>query len=96
MHIVGRLIPKDRNSAEGVADPYPGNAAAIEECGRTMIEMNCASRHGCRHGYGFKGGMGSDLADTYWRYGGSPALIFKSICEGVGKVCQRGVDFFLM
>ena len=40
--------------------------------------MNCA---GC-HGYGAKGGMGPNLTDTYWRYGGTPVLIFKSIYEG--------------
>lgn len=65
-------------SAEGVTDPYTGNAAAIKQGGQIMIEMNCAD---C-HGYGLKGGMGPDLTDTYWRYGGSPALIFKSIYEG--------------
>jgi cytochrome c oxidase cbb3-type subunit 3 len=26
--------------------------------------------------------MGPDLTDTYWRYGGSPADIYKSIYEG--------------
>ena len=40
--------------------------------------MNCA---GC-HGYDANGGMGPNLTDTYWRYGGSPAAIFKSIYEG--------------
>lgn len=65
-------------SAEAIADPYTGNAAAIKQGGQIMIEMNCAE---C-HGYDLKGGMGPDLTDTYWRYGGSPALIFKSIYEG--------------
>jgi cytochrome c oxidase cbb3-type subunit 3 len=40
--------------------------------------MNCAD---C-HGYNLKGGMGPDLTDTWWRYGGSPAEIYKSIAEG--------------
>ena len=40
--------------------------------------MNCA---GC-HGYDAKGAMGPDLTDTYWLYGGTPAMIFKSIAEG--------------
>lgn len=65
-------------SATGVVNPYTGNAIAIGEGGQIMIEMNCT---GC-HGYDLKGGMGPDLTDTYWRYGGSPALIFKSIYEG--------------
>jgi cytochrome c oxidase cbb3-type subunit 3 len=40
--------------------------------------MNCA---GC-HGYTAEGAMGPDLTDTYWRYGGTPAEIYKSIYEG--------------
>lgn len=40
--------------------------------------MNCA---GC-HGYDAKGAMGPDLTDTYWLYGGTPAMIYKSIAEG--------------
>jgi len=40
--------------------------------------MNCA---GC-HGYDAKGGMGPDLTDTEWRYGGTPIDIYKSIYEG--------------
>lgn len=65
-------------TSEGFKDPYTGNAAAVGQGGEIMIEMNCV---GC-HGYDLKGGMGPDLTDTYWRYGGSPALIFKSIYEG--------------
>jgi cytochrome c oxidase cbb3-type subunit 3 len=40
--------------------------------------MNCA---GC-HAYNGKGNMGPDLTDTYWRYGGLPVEIYKSIGEG--------------
>ena len=65
-------------TSEGIKDPYTGNAAAIAQGGQIMVGMNCV---GC-HGYDLKGGMGPDLTDTYWRYGGSPALIFKSIYEG--------------
>lgn len=65
-------------TAEGIKSPYAGNAAAIKQGGAIGVEMNCV---GC-HGYDLKGGMGPDLTDTYWRYGGSPALIYKSIYEG--------------
>ena len=65
-------------STEGIANPYARNATAIKQGGQILIAMNCAE---C-HGYDLKGGMGPDLTDTYWRYGGSPALIFKSIYEG--------------
>ena len=40
--------------------------------------MNCAA---C-HGYTLAGGMGPNLMDTYWRYGGAPAQIYNSIFQG--------------
>jgi cytochrome c oxidase cbb3-type subunit 3 len=43
--------------------------------------MNCAS---C-HGYAAEGGMGPALNDDYWRYGGTPVEIYKSIYEGRPK-----------
>jgi cytochrome c oxidase cbb3-type subunit 3 len=58
--------------------PYGGDMAAIKEGQDLFVNMNCAA---C-HGYDLKGGMGPDLTDTYWRYGGSPADIYKSIFEG--------------
>jgi cytochrome c oxidase cbb3-type subunit III len=61
-----------------IKNPYAGDEAAIR-AGRELFQnMNCAD---C-HGYNLKGGMGPDLTDTYWRYGGSPAAIYKSIYEG--------------
>ena len=53
----------------------PGSAKSGEALFRTM---NCAYCHGLKA----KGVMGPDLTDGYWRYGGTPALIFKSIAEG--------------
>jgi cytochrome c oxidase cbb3-type subunit 3 len=61
-----------------IANPYAHDMAAIKEGENMFVGMNCA---GC-HGYTLKGGMGPDLTDTYWRYGGSPAEIYKSIFEG--------------
>lgn len=61
-----------------VKNPYSGEMAAILEGQDRFVAMNCAA---C-HGYDLKGGMGPDLTDTYWRYGGSPADIYKSIFEG--------------
>lgn len=47
--------------------------------GKTLFaKMNCA---GC-HTYTGKGFMGPDLTDTYWRYGGAPEDIYRSIYEG--------------
>jgi mono/diheme cytochrome c family protein len=44
----------------------------------TFIKMNCA---GC-HSYTGKGWMGPDLTDSYWRYGGAPEDIYRSIYLG--------------
>ena len=61
-----------------ITNPYANDMAAIKEGHDLFIGMNCAA---C-HGYDLKGGMGPDLTDTYWRYGGAPADIYKSIFEG--------------
>jgi cytochrome c oxidase cbb3-type subunit 3 len=61
-----------------ISNPYGNNPQAAQQGHELFIRMNCA---GC-HGYGATGGMGPNLSDVYWRYGGSPAAIFKSIYEG--------------
>lgn len=62
-----------------IANPLGGGDQATIEAGHKLFEqMNCA---GC-HGYDAKGGMGPDLTDRYWRYGGTPVQIYKSIYEG--------------
>ena len=62
-----------------IPNPYgPDNQQAVQQGRDLFVRMNCA---GC-HGYGAKGGMGPDLTDKYWRYGGVPVSIFKSIYEG--------------
>jgi cytochrome c oxidase cbb3-type subunit 3 len=76
---IGDLAGVGNNTLDAqVANPYANDRAAVEEGHDKFIDMNCAS---C-HGYDLKGGMGPDLTDTYWRYGGSPADIYKSIYEG--------------
>jgi cytochrome c oxidase cbb3-type subunit III len=64
--------------ALSVANPYNGNAQAVQEGRDLFVKMNCA---GC-HGYDAKGAMGPNLTDRYWRYGGVPVSVFKSIYEG--------------
>jgi cytochrome c oxidase cbb3-type subunit 3 len=76
---IGDLAGVGNNTLDAkVANPYSGNTAAIKEGHDLFVGMNCAA---C-HGYDLKGGMGPDLTDTYWRYGGSPADVYKSIFEG--------------
>lgn len=64
--------------AESMPNPYHDNPEAVQQGHELFVRMNCA---GC-HAYDATGGMGPNLTDTYWRYGGTPATIFKSIYEG--------------
>lgn len=65
-----------------ISNPLGGGDQATIEAGHKLFgQMNCA---GC-HGYDAKGGMGPDLTDRYWRYGGTPVQIYKSIYEGRPK-----------
>jgi cytochrome c oxidase cbb3-type subunit 3 len=64
-----------------MVNPYSGNKESIQQGHDLFVRMNCA---GC-HGYEAKGAMGPDLTDKYWRYGGVPVAVFKSIYEGRPK-----------
>jgi cytochrome c oxidase cbb3-type subunit III len=76
---LGDLAGVGNNTLDAtVKSPYARDMAAIKEGNDLFVNMNCAA---C-HGYDLKGGMGPDLTDTYWRYGGSPADIYKSVFEG--------------
>lgn len=63
---------------DSLPNPLESDASAVNEGHRLYEKMNCA---GC-HGYTAKGGMGPDLTDGHWRYGGTPVQIYKSIYEG--------------
>lgn len=65
----------------GIRNPYENSPQAVATGKRLYEAMNCA---GC-HGYKGKGNMGPDLTDGYWRYGGTPVQIYKSIYEGRPK-----------
>jgi cytochrome c oxidase cbb3-type subunit 3 len=76
---IGDLAGIGNNTLDAtVSSPYANDMAAVKAGNDLFVSMNCA---GC-HGYDLKGGMGPDLTDTYWRYSGSPAGIYKSIFEG--------------
>lgn len=76
---IGDLAGAGNNTFEtNIANPYANDMAAIKEGHELFVKMNCAA---C-HGYDLKGGMGPSLVDTYWRYGGAPADIYKSVFEG--------------
>ncbi len=64
--------------APQLENPQAGNQSAIATGKQLFGTMNCAA---C-HGYDAKGAMGPDLTDTYWKYGGTPVMVYKSIFEG--------------
>lgn len=63
---------------EDMQNPLHGQPSAVTEGKQLFVQMNCA---GC-HGYGATGGMGPNLTNGSWRFGGTPVDIFKSIFEG--------------
>ncbi len=65
-------------AAMSTPNPYEGNAQAAVQGKQLYVRMNCA---GC-HAYNGTGNMGPDLTDTYWRYGGLPIQIYKTIEDG--------------
>jgi cytochrome c oxidase cbb3-type subunit III len=76
---LGDVAGAHKTTTAAIQDnPYAHNAQAVQQGEELFVRMNCA---GC-HGYGAKGGMGPNLNDRYWRYGGTPVQIFKSIYEG--------------
>jgi cytochrome c551/c552 len=62
-------------------DPHAGDAAVARSGAQLFTAMNC---DGC-HGGDATGGVGPNLGDGRWRYGGSDAEIFSSIFYGRPK-----------
>ena len=67
--------------APDTPNPLEGRADAIEAGHALFGKMNCA---GC-HAYDLTGGMGPDLTDNSWQYGGKPGEIFHTIAEGTPR-----------
>ena len=59
-------------------NPFEGKADAAEAGHALFGKLNCA---GC-HAYDLTGGMGPDLTDNSWMYGGKAGEIYLSISEG--------------
>ena len=84
---VGAVVPLGISAGEAptvslsTANPLSSDPNAVTEGRKLFLSMNCA---GC-HGYDAKGGMGPNLTDTAWRYGGAPIDVYKSIYEGRPK-----------
>jgi cytochrome c oxidase cbb3-type subunit 3 len=67
--------------AAGTANPLAGTADAAEAGHVLFGTMNCA---GC-HAYDLTGGMGPDLTDSNWLYGGKPGEIYRTIADGTPR-----------
>ena len=59
-------------------NPYADSPTAVAAGKRLYRAMNCA---GC-HSYTGAGNMGPALNDAYWRFGGAPAQIYRTLYEG--------------
>jgi len=64
-----------------ISNPYGANVSALADGQRLYVRMNCVYCHGWDGG----GGMGPNLRDSVWRFGGTDADIFNSIYEGRPK-----------
>jgi cytochrome c oxidase cbb3-type subunit III len=62
-------------------NPFDGKPDAVTAGHDLFGKMNCA---GC-HAYDLTGGMGPDLTDASWLYGGKPGEIFHTIAEGTPR-----------
>jgi len=75
----GDLAGAQQSTAgQAIKNPFEGLPDAIAQGKHLFVQMNCA---GC-HGYTLGGSMGPNLTDRFWRYGGSPAAIYRSIADG--------------
>lgn len=75
---LGDLAGGAKNANVQANNPVARDKSAIAQGQSLFRAMNCAYCHGMKA----DGVMGPDLTDTYWRYGGTPAMIYKSIAEG--------------
>ena len=67
--------------ATQIANPFEGDASAVQQGKSLFASMNCVYCHGPQAA----GLMGPSLQDGGWRYGGAPAEIFNSVHDGRPK-----------
>jgi len=82
--VLAFLISAAPAMAQVTADtpnPFADKADAAEAGHALFGKMNCA---GC-HAYDLSGGMGPDLTDASWQYGGKPGEIYHTIAEGTPR-----------
>ena len=67
--------------AADTPNPFDDKPDAVTAGHDLFGQMNCA---GC-HAYDLTGGMGPDLTDAAWLYGGKPGEIYHTIAEGTPR-----------
>lgn len=78
-----KALAKKEMAFVGIAEaameknPYDGSREAVRD-GETLYRANCRSCHG-KEG---EGGVGPNLSDKRWRFGGRDAEVFTSIASG--------------
>jgi cytochrome c oxidase cbb3-type subunit 3 len=73
------------NGAEKL-NPFTGDSATIAEGKKLWFKYNCYGCHGTEAG----GGMGSNLTDAIWAFGGDDATVFNTIKDGAGMMPPVG------
>ena len=62
-------------------NPYEGSASAIATGAKLFVAYNCMDCHGADG----SGAMGPSLADGRWHFGGTPAEVYESIYQEIGR-----------
>jgi cytochrome c oxidase cbb3-type subunit 3 len=75
------ITPAFAQVTADTANPLTGYPDTIEAGHALFGKMNCA---GC-HAYDLTGGIGPDLTDASWQYGGKPGEIYHTIAEGTPR-----------
>lgn len=77
--------PQAANNAEKL-NPFTGDSAAIAEGKKLWLKYNCYGCHGTEAG----GGMGSNLTDAIWAFGGDDKSVFNTVKNGAGRMPAVG------
>lgn len=67
-------------------NPFTGDSATIAEGKKLWFKYNCYGCHGTQAG----GGMGSNLTDAIWAFGGDDKTVFNTIRNGSGQMPPVG------
>jgi mono/diheme cytochrome c family protein len=67
-------------------NPFTGDSAATAEGKKLWFKYNCYGCHGTEAG----GGMGTNLTDAMWAFGGDDQSVFNTIKNGQGQMPPVG------